>query len=344
MNPDLIPLPLRSLQQWVLWRAEDRGGKTTKIPYTALGDPASVSDPGTWCSFDAAAQVASQFSGIGFVLVDGGGLACIDVDHAISPEGVVSPWALDLVEEFDSFTELSPSGSGLHIWFQISESLPGRKFSAKRLREAGFDAADSEALEVYTQGRYLTVTGIPFQRYRPLRNCDTELRALLQRFSQPATQSAQHPPCVVDSSRDVTDDYSDDYSILGKAFESKKGHEIRALWNGSIPAGQTHSEADLSLCSHLAFWLDRDPARIDSMFRRSGLMRAKWDTRRGSTTYGDMTVKTAIAGCSETYSGPGNGKPKRTNRTGGSHNHEETSLDAPGEAIEREAISYSHSR
>ena len=333
MNPDLIPLELRSLPQWVLWRAEDRGGKTTKIPYTALGDPASVSDPGTWCFFDAAAQVAPQFSGFGFVLTEGGGLACIDVDHAISPEGVVSPWALDLVESFDSFVELSSSGSGLHLWFQISESLPGRKFSAKRLREAGFDAQDGEALEVYTQGRYLTVTGKPFQRYRPLRSCDTELQSLLRKLSPPATQTAHHPPCVVDSSRDVTDDYS----ILQKAFESKKGPEIQALWNGDISGAQSHSEADLALCGHLAFWLDRDPARIDSMFRRSGLMRAKWDSLRGATAYGSSTIEKAIAGCTETYSGPSNGVPKRSRveRAGRFSDTEE-----PGEAIEREAISY----
>ncbi len=199
MNHDLIPLELRSKQQWVLWRAENRGGGVTKIPYTALGEPASVADPSTWCSFESAAQVAPQFSGIGFVLVEGGGLCCLDADHVVTPEGAVSPWALDLVEEFNSFVELSPSRSGLHIWFQISESLPGRKFSAKRLREAGFDARDGEALEVYTQARYLTVTGIPFQRYRPLRSCDRELQSLLQRLSPPATQTAQQPPCVVNS-------------------------------------------------------------------------------------------------------------------------------------------------
>ena len=340
MNPDLIPLELRSLPQWVLWRAEDRGGKTTKIPYTALGDPASVSDPGTWCFFDAAAQVAPQFSGIGFVLVEGGGLACIDVDHAIGPEGVVSPWVIDLVESFDSFTEESPSGSGLHIWFQISESLPGRKFSAKRLREAGFDAADSEALEVYTMGRYLTVTGVPFQRYRPLRNCDRELQSLLQRLSPPATQSAQQKPCVVDSSRNVAGDYNDDYNLLQKAFESSCGADIQALWSGDISGAQSHSEADLALCSHLAFWFDRDPLRIDSMFRRSGLFRSKWDSRRGATTYGSQTIEKAIAGCTEVYSGPGNGRPKRTDRVGGSHNRAETSQDEPEEAIEREVISY----
>ena len=53
----------------------------------------------------------------------------------------------------------------------------------------------------------------------------------------------------------------------------------------------------MALCSHLAFWCAGDAARMDRIFRRSGLMRDKWDSRRGGTTYGAQTIERAIAGC-----------------------------------------------
>ncbi|MCH7472795.1 class I tRNA ligase family protein [bacterium] len=56
--------------------------------------------------------------------------------------------------------------------------------------------------------------------------------------------------------------------------------------------------------AHLAFWTGRDPVRMDQIFRRSGLMRDKWDEQRGAETYGQRTIATAIARCRDVYRGP----------------------------------------
>ncbi|MBM3271540.1 MAG: DUF3987 domain-containing protein, partial [Candidatus Sericytochromatia bacterium] len=61
---------------------------------------------------------------------------------------------------------------------------------------------------------------------------------------------------------------------------------------------------DLALCSHLAFWTGPDPARIDRLFRQSGLMRDKWDEKRLDSTYGAVTIAKALNGRTEYYSGP----------------------------------------
>lgn len=61
------------------------------------------------------------------------------------------------------------------------------------------------------------------------------------------------------------------------------------------------SEADLALCSHLAFWTGRDAAKMDTMFRQSGLMRDKWDRQQSGTTYGAITIQKAIEHCREIY-------------------------------------------
>jgi primase-polymerase (primpol)-like protein len=71
---------------------------------------------------------------------------------------------------------------------------------------------------------------------------------------------------------------------------------FKNLWNGNLAGYASQSEADLALCNFLAFWTRGDAARIDRLFRRSGLYRAKWEERHRADgrTYGEMTIARAI--------------------------------------------------
>lgn len=83
---------------------------------------------------------------------------------------------------------------------------------------------------------------------------------------------------------------------------SRNGAAIRALLDGDASAqGGDHSSADMALCNHLAFWCAGDEARMDRIFRASGLMRDKWDSGRGGTTYGRQTIERAVANATEFY-------------------------------------------
>ena len=97
----------------------------------------------------------------------------------------------------------------------------------------------------------------------------------------------------------------DDAALLEKARAARNGTDFDRLWAGDTSGhGGDESAADLALCSLLAFWTGGDAARVDRLFRQSGLFRPKWDSRRGeSGTYGQMTIEKAIAGCRDTYSG-----------------------------------------
>jgi hypothetical protein len=90
---------------------------------------------------------------------------------------------------------------------------------------------------------------------------------------------------------------------LERAFKSKNGAEIQRLYSGDHSAYPSQSEADLSLCSHLAFWFDGDTAAMDSAFRESGLFREKWDVKHhgDGRTYGEATIEIAIANCKSFY-------------------------------------------
>jgi len=91
--------------------------------------------------------------------------------------------------------------------------------------------------------------------------------------------------------------------LLEKALAAKNGDKLRRLMDGDTSEyGGDDSAADLALCSMLAFWAD-DTAQIDRIFRRSGLMRAKWDEKHGAGTYGERTIEKALAGRTEHYHG-----------------------------------------
>lgn len=148
LQPDAIPAELRRLGG-VLWRPEERGGGKTKVPY-CVGDPsrkASSTDPATWATFadavEALAALGDRFAGIGLVLTRAARITCIDLDHVIDPSGHLDVHAETIVERCDSWTEISPSGTGLHIFVQgaVPQAIKGLQ------------------IEVYGSERYIAVTG-----------------------------------------------------------------------------------------------------------------------------------------------------------------------------------------
>ncbi|AAR29720.1 DNA polymerase/primase [Streptomyces phage VWB] len=137
-----VPAELTSRPRWVRHTAR-------KVPLTVGGSVASSTDSSTWSRYrDAVASSAG--AGIGFVL-DGDGIVCLDLDHALDVDGEVLPWAQRIVEAAGAtWVEVSRSGSGLHVWGR--GSLPhGRRI-----------AVGSGSVELYGTGRFIAVTGRTF--------------------------------------------------------------------------------------------------------------------------------------------------------------------------------------
>ncbi len=150
LNHTRIPQELKDLPQWVLWQLEERGGTKTKVPYQPQKPKlrASTTDPATWGTFDQAMGLARGhgFSGIGFVFSADDPYCGIDLDKCRDPQtGEVESWALDIICTFNSYTEVSPSGRGVHII--IKGKLP------KQGRRKG-------KIEMYDQSRFFTITGV----------------------------------------------------------------------------------------------------------------------------------------------------------------------------------------
>jgi hypothetical protein len=85
--------------------------------------------------------------------------------------------------------------------------------------------------------------------------------------------------------------------------EFMEQHAFEKLWAGDTSDYASRSEADLALCSRLVFWTGGDPARVDKLFKQSGLYRPKWDERHfgDGRTYGQATIEKALEGAAEFY-------------------------------------------
>jgi putative DNA primase/helicase len=143
-----VPHELRELHQWVAWKWEKRADTVTKVPVDPkTGRWASTTDENTWNTFEYAVKCAEQrqLAGIGFVFTVSDRYAGIDLDSCRDAEaGVIESWAADLIDEFDTYTEVSPSGKGVKMF--VRGEVPG-----EQNRQGN--------IEMYSQERFFTVTG-----------------------------------------------------------------------------------------------------------------------------------------------------------------------------------------
>ena len=290
-NTEMIPRSLRITPQWVAWRYEVRDGKKTKVPYNAANGARAESDnEGTWSSFEDALafhRANAWTDGIGLVVSDEDDFVGIDLDHCRDAEtGEIAPWAQEIVQTVDSYTEITPSNEGLRIFARGSLPQHGRK-------RGNF--------EIYENGRYLTITGNHLEG-TPLTVAKRELeirRVHKSIWPEPPTEDIRDraTPQPVNLA---------DAELLTKARLAANGQKFSLLWSGSVSGYGSRSEADLALCSLLAFWTGGDNYRVDALFRSSGLFRPKWDKRHFSDgrTYGQGTIDKAISSTTSFYTPP----------------------------------------
>lgn len=115
-----VPAELKAEARWVCWRREERNGRATKLPVDArTGRMAKSTDPATWATFEDAVAAVGRWrcDGVGFVFGPDRAFTGLDLDHAIS-DGALDPAYRWVVDEAGTYTEVSPSGDGLHLIFR----------------------------------------------------------------------------------------------------------------------------------------------------------------------------------------------------------------------------------
>ncbi len=300
-----FPDELTAHAQWIIYRLEEKDeGRPGKIPVDPATDRAlSWNHPGNWYSFAEAQRILSTKSaglyGLGFVITAEDTFVCVDLDGSVDEKGCPSEFAQGFLSRLNSFTELSVSCTGLHIWCTSKRPLPDR---TKDIRKA--------PLEVYQRDRWIAVTGW----HAPgtpmfIRDCTDELAAIhAQVFgeSTPNTSTVTGP-AAGDTEIDIGE-------RIRMARDAVNGPKFWKLWTGDMSEfadgtadGADHSAADQALCCHLAFWLNRDARLIDEAFRKSALFRPKWNR----PDYREHTIAAALRLVTDCY------KEGRGQRPGG---------------------------
>ena len=283
---DTIPTDLKALPHWVCWRAVQHGDRIDKVPIcAATGRNASSTDPRTWTTYDRAAMAAitQDGLGLGFMFRQDAGIVGVDLDKCRDADtGVIEPWAEEIVKGLNSYTEVSPSGTGLHV-FGRGSLPPGKRKKAK--------------IEAYEHSRFFTMTGqhLP-ETPTTIEDRTAELTAFHARYLADP-QPVAHPR----QANGVHRGPLSEEDILTKCRTAKNAAKFEALWRGNDSGYSSQSDADLALLGILKFYT-QDSGQLDRLFRQSGLMREKWDQRRGEQTYGARTIAEALTHVRETYS------------------------------------------
>lgn len=214
---DSIPQELKERSQWVLWRGE-------KVPFQVDGQPAKSNDETTWNTFE---NVAAQFKfggydGVGFVFGSNDDFLGIDLDGCRDPEsGKVADSAREIVVECNTYSEVSPSGTGIKL-FGIGKS-PFDKGKKKTL-EVEKLGDKTPAIEVYDKGRYFTVTGARLSGLPTLpQNCQEQVNSICQRLWQTNNDKSTAPAVSLQS--EILERAANYVAKMPAAISGQHGHD-----------------------------------------------------------------------------------------------------------------------
>jgi len=301
--------PLCEFQQFIVYRAvpsKTRPGKIDKFPINYRnGDISDAHDSTNWTDYSMATTAAALFGpgyGVGFALTANDPFFCLDLDACLMPDGNWSPFAIQMVSRFpDAATEVSISGKGLHIWGRYSG--PAMPHSCKNLENNA---------ELYTERRFIALGRQEDARGNVGAECTDALNPVITEYF-PVSIS---PFVNTEAWRDGGADPAEDLALIERMLKSKPsinamfgdGVTFAELWNGDPEAlGKAYpdkggnrpydeSSADFALALRLAFWTEKDHARIERLMTQSKLNRDKWNR----SDYLHRTISKAVARQNET--------------------------------------------
>jgi hypothetical protein len=276
---DNIPDELKGLNQWCVFRTypdKEKIGKLKKAIISPVNSAFAQSDtPESWVSYAQAKAYMERYNHYnGLVFALSKGIVFIDIDHAIKDGEIVSPEAKRLLELLpDTYTEKSVSGTGIHIL--LKGGLPDDAY--RRNNEKG--------IEMYDNRRFICITGNTINGSREIKDYSGSIADIAYEFA------GKRPPRMEYTATPAT---QSDTELIDRIFRSRSGAKFQALYRGDTSAYPSHSHAESAMVWTLAWWT-QNPAQIDGIVRSSGLIRPKWDERRGSGTYGSMLIDEALS-------------------------------------------------
>ena len=287
-----IPIELRRRPQWCYTYPGDPEPLRRKAPRKKGNALASDTSPSDWMSFEQACAYAEQVGGdIGYVLTEDDEFSCIDLDvkdaktHPTKPEVWTKQEDFDrywrICQTFDSYTEMSTSGKGLHVWVMANIGM-----GCKR-----------DGVEVYSQERFIICTG-NIVLNKPIREHQHLLSVMVGDMR--AAQAARYDRIEL---TEETEEFTDT-EIIERAINAGNADKFNALCKCTscyVDAGAkihgtytelgygSQSEADLALMSIFTFY-SRSNEQCKRLFRMTGL--GKRDKATKNDRYLNDTLRT----------------------------------------------------
>ena len=265
---------LQPYDHFVTWKIISQEGKPKKLPFNPhTHTPASSTNPDTWASLEESLQAlrTGKYNGIGFVFADDDPFTGIDLDNCVL-NNTCTPEARELITQFDSYTERSPSRTGIHII--IAGTIPeGRR---------------RNGIEVYSTGRYFTLTT---NHVKGSHDTIEERQSQLDIFYASLTPLKAPQQAIAPQEHQI---YVSDEKVLEKAQNARNGDNFKNLYAGNSAGFTSKSEADFTLVLLLLYWTNDDIAQVERLFRQSGLYDEKTDRPTQGMTYLAYTIQKAI--------------------------------------------------
>lgn len=285
----VYPAAFAAFRQFIVWQLVQAHPKPDKVPIDwRTGYAANAHDPEIWMSGDEAIAAAARMGpafGIGFVFTADDPFWFLDIDAALSPDGVWSPVAQQLAQVFGSqYCEVSQSGKGLHF------------FGFGPVPEHGCKNK-SFGLELYHTERFVALTGTHARGDAACAAPAGALEWLVSSYFKPGAPGVE----LNEITKEPRSDWrgpTDDDELLRRAMQSQSkramfgNHATFAdLWTCNVPVLATayptdtgdafnRSNADMALMQQFAFWTGCHGERMLSLMQRSSLKREKWETHR----------------------------------------------------------------
>lgn len=303
----VVPDALQDYDQWVVWKQRAKDNRKQKAPCDPqTGNNIDYTEPSTWSSYRVAHQSVvnqDEIDGLGFVFTEDDPFVGIDWDDIVHPDEGLPEYISTWLKEIDSYSELSPSGTGLHT------ICLGEHQGAHR---ADLPDGVTGHLEVYDSDRYFTVTGTPVtDDFREVTDGGEALQALQSELLSESNEATRGRHTRSSSNKDAggpstkeikrtIEEYAKSKKVSGSATDALR------LWTSTSNTSFDYaspSEADLALCSHLAFWCREDQQLIKRCLYASNRTRNKWNEDRGDETWLDGRINKAIRDNQDTFSG-----------------------------------------
>jgi hypothetical protein len=300
-----VPSTLKNIPNWISWKLIKKDGEDSKVPFIpGTVRHASSTDSSTWTTFETAIANTSVNGkeGVGFVIHGAAideQIVGFDLDGCRNPQtGEITSWAEAIVDQLDSYTEITPSGLGLRVW--VKGKLPGKDRVFNLAASAGFGS--KVKIEVFDKARYFTVTGDTFFD-EPV---EVETRDLTEAYKLCSEFKNRFP--VNSAPMEIQADSSEKIPVKIKQTGTTITTKLHLLMTGKMISEKpvviddglgnsiefpSRSEADLSLCTGLALEHGNNPELIDAEFRKSCLYREKWERDSYRTPTISNAIKTA---------------------------------------------------